>query len=290
MKIKGKKTAFAVLTAASLILTAGCSEKKEFNMSSEIHTVSREDGSGTRGAFTDIFKITIKGADGSKKDLTTKEALVVNKTDVMLINISGDRYAIGYISLGSLNTSVKALKIDGVNASEENIRNGAYALSRPFNIVIQEDTAPLALDFIEFILSKEGQAIAANEYVAVDYNSAPYSGNRPSGKIVVSGSSSVTPIVEKLGEAYEKTNPGATVEIQMSDSTAGVTGVLSGTCDIGLSSRWLTEEEKSQLTEISIATDGIVIVVNNENPIESLTKDQVRKIFIGETIRWAEVE
>ena len=260
-----------------------------FNSEKDIVVVSREDGSGTRGAFIELFGIEQKNDDGTKKDLTTKEAIIAKQTDVMITNIAGNPYAIGYISLGSLNNTVKAIQIEGVIPTAESVKNGTYPIARPFNIATKAAVSELAEDFIGFILSAEGQAVVAKSYIAVDENASAYAGNKPAGKIVVAGSSSVTPIMEKLKEAYLEINPSAVIEIQMSDSSAGITGAIDGTCDIGMASRELKESELTQLTSTRIALDGIAVIVNHENPITTLTKEQVKAIFTGETLKWSEV-
>lgn len=261
----------------------------DFNQSKSISVVSREDGSGTRGAFIELFKVEVKAEDGSKKDRTTKEAIIADKTDIMMTNIANDPYAIGYISLGSLNETIKALDIDGVKASTENVKNGTYKISRPFNIATKGEAAGLAQDFIGFIFSKEGQEVIAKSYIAIDGNAPAYAGNKPSGKITVGGSSSVNPVMEKLKEAYIAINPNADIEIQVSDSTAGMTGTMDGTFDIGMASRELKDSEKEQLTERSIALDGIAVVVNNKNPLSNVSSEQVNGIFTGEITTWNEL-
>lgn len=261
----------------------------EFNQSQMINVVSREDGSGTRGAFIELFGIEEKSGDGTKKDRTSIEADIVNKTDVMLTTIAGDPYALGYVSLGSLSDKVKAVRIDDVEATSENIKNGSYTISRPFNIATKGDPTGLSKDFIDFIMSKEGQAVVADSYIAVDEQALPYAGSKPTGTIVIAGSSSVTPIIEKLKEAYIIVNPNATIEIQMSDSTAGMTGAIDGICDIGMASRELKDDEKEQLQALPIALDGIAVIVNPNNPTVNLTKEQVKSMFIGETTEWADV-
>lgn len=255
----------------------------------EISVISREDGSGTRGAFIELFKVEVKGDDGSKKDMTTKEAIIANKTDVMLTSIASDENAIGYVSLGSLNDSVKALDIDGVKASTDNVKNGTYKISRPFNIATKGDPSHVAQDFIDYILSAEGQAVVAKSYIAVNDGAPAYAGTKPAGKIVVSGSSSVTPIMEKLKEAYAVINPDAVIEIQMTDSTAGMTGAIDGTCDIGMASRGLKDSEKEQLTGTEIALDGIAVVVNTKNPMTGADSEDIRKIFTGEATTWGQL-
>jgi len=278
-----------LLIAAGTI--AGCTrDAGEFDPSKTIRVVSREDGSGTRSAFIELFGIEVKGADGSKKDLTTKEAVIAKQTDVMMTNIAGDKYAVGYISLGSINKTVKAIQIDGVDPTAENVQNGTYPVARPFNIATKGEPAGLAKDFIEFILSGDGQAVVAKSYIAVDENAPAYAGSKPAGKIVVAGSSSVTPVMEKLKEAYLEINPNAIIEIQLSDSSAGMTGAIEGTCDIGMASRALKDSELEQLISTQIAWDGIAVIVNNENPVSSLTKEQVRGIFTGELTKWSEIQ
>ena len=286
-----KNIAVLLLVVLTISMFTACSggDASAFDSKKDITVVSREDGSGTRGAFIELFGIEQKNEDGTRKDLTTKEAIIAKQTDVMMTNISGDKYAIGYISLGSLNDTVKALQIDGVVPSAENVINGTYSIARPFNIATKGEATELAKDFIDFILSNEGQAVVANSYIAVSENALTYAGNKPSGKIVVAGSSSVTPIMEKLKEAYVLVNPGATIEIQLSDSSAGITGVIDGTCDIGMASRELKESELEQLTSIQIALDGITIIANHDNPTVNLTKEQVRAIFTGEMLKWSEV-
>ncbi len=297
-----KKRLLAVC-AAGIMLFGGCGAPAEpdgntdatstpgtsFKADSEIHVVSREDGSGTRGAFIELMGIEEKTDDGGKKDNTTKEAIIANKTDVMLTNVSGDEYAIGYVSLGSLNNSVKALKIDGVEATTSNIKDGSYKVARPFNIATKAEISELAQDFIDFILSAEGQKVVAASYIAVDDDAAAYAGTKPAGKIVVAGSSSVTPIMEKLKEAYIEINPDADIEIQLSDSTAGMTGAIEGTCDIGMASRALKDSEKEKLEGTEIALDGIAIIVNPKNPAQGASSDEIKQIFTGAATLWSDI-
>ena len=286
-----KMIGILLLISLTAAMFTACSDnnRSAFDGKKNIVVVSREDGSGTRGAFIELFGIEQKNDDGTKKDLTTKEAIIAKQTDVMMTNIAGDPYAIGYISLGSLNDTVKALKIEGVNPTAENVKNGTYPIARPFNIATKDEVSELAEDFIGFVLSAEGQAVVAGSYIAVDENAPAYTGNQPTGKIVVAGSSSVTLIMEKLKEAYLLINSDATIEIQMSDSTAGIIGAIDGTCDIGMASRELKDSEREQLTSIQIALDGIAVIVNHENPTINLTKDKVKAIFTGETLTWSEV-
>lgn len=261
----------------------------DFNAGKDISVVSREDGSGTRGAFIELFGIEVKNEDGTKKDMTTKEAIIADKTDIMMTNIAGDPYAIGYISLGSLNDTIKAVNIGGVKASTANVKNGTYTIQRPFNIATKGEKTGLAKDFIDFILSKEGQDVIGKSYIPINESAPAYAGDHPEGKITIAGSSSVTPIMEKLKEAYNAVNPAATIEIQMSDSTSGMTSTIEGACDIGMASRALKDSEKEQLTEIAIALDGIAVIVNNKNPLSDAAKDEIKGIFTGELTKWSDV-
>ena len=256
----------------------------------DISVVSREDGSGTRGAFIELFGVEEKDASGNKVDKTTEEATIVNSTSVVMTTVAGNKNSIGYISLGSLNDTVKAIKIDGVVASVENIKNGNYKVSRPFNIATKDDTNELSQDFIAFIMSSDGQKIVEdNGYIAAS-EEGPYRGTNPSGKIVVSGSSSVTPVMEKLKEAYQQVNPNADIEIQRSDSTMGMQLTIEGTSHIGMASRELKDSEiESGLKPMAIALDGLAVIVNNESSIENLTSEQVKGIFTGEITSWEEI-
>lgn len=263
----------------------------DFNAEQDIAVISREDGSGTRGAFIELFGIEQKNDAGEKVDLTTAEADITNSTSVMMSTVAGNPYAIGYISLGSLNNTVKAVQIDGADATVENIKSGAYEIARPFNIVTREDLSELASDFIAFIMSAEGQAVIEEAgYIAIEDNAAPYVGSKPAGKLVVAGSSSVTPVMEKLKEAYLAINTGAEIDLQQSDSSTGISSTIDGVCDIGMASRALKDSElEAGLTPTVIAMDGIAVIVNNANPAVTLTTDQVKAIFTGETLSWDEI-
>lgn len=280
--------------SAVLLMAAGagscCFAAGKWNKKSQIDVISREDGSGTRGAFIEIFGIEKKNDEGKKIDYTTEEAAITNSTAVMLSSVAGDKYAIGYVSLGSLNNSVKALQIDGAEASVENINNGSYKISRPFNIAVKDNLSETASDFVNYILSDEGQnVIAANKYIKVK-TSGSFQTKAPKGKVVVAGSSSVSPVMEKLIEAYKKINPNATLELQTSDSTTGVTNAINGTCDIGMASRSLKSSEKEKgVNEVTIAIDGIAVIVNQENPTTGLTKAQVESIFTGKVEKWNKI-
>jgi len=280
--MKMKRIAIAVLSAAMLFGLAGCGSG-----GSDITVISREEGSGTRGAFIELLGIQ-QEENGEKVDKTTVDAVIANKTDVMLTQVSGNENAIGYVSAGSLNDDVKALEIDGVEPTTDNIEDGKYSLSRPFNIAVRNTVSAPAQDFIDFILSSEGQAIIADGYIPVS-EGEPFAGSKPSGKVVVAGSSSVTPVMEKLKEAYVKINPNAEVEIQQSDSTSGMQAAIDGICDIGMSSRELKESELETLTPIRIAIDGIAIIVNPTNELEGLTSEQAKQIFMGEITSWSDI-
>lgn len=262
----------------------------DWDSSMDITIVSREDGSGTRGAFIELFGIE-EEKDGEKVDMTTEEAQITNSTSVMMTTVAGDDYAIGYVSLGSLDDSVKALKIDGAEATAENIKNGTYKVSRPFNIATKEGLDnEVAKDFINFIMSEEGQKVVAdNGYIPLD-DVKPFEGTNPSGKAVVGGSSSVSPVMEKLIEAYKAVNKNAEIELQTTDSTTGMTSAIDGSYDIGMASRELKDTETSEgLVGQVIATDGIAVVVNNNNTVDELSSDQVKAIYTGEALTWDEV-
>jgi phosphate transport system substrate-binding protein len=260
-------------------------------LDSDIVVVSREDGSGTRGAFIELFGVEQKDADGKKVDYTTLDAEIVNSTSVVLQTVAGNDAAIGYISLGSLNDTVKALQIDGADATVANVKDGSYKISRPFNIVTKAEVSESAKAFIDFILSAEGQAVVAdNHYIPMD-NAPAFAGSTVAGKVVVAGSSSVTPVMEKLKEAYMAVNPNAEIEIQMSDSSTGVKMAIEGTCDIGMASRALKDSETAEgVASTVIATDGIAVIVNLNNPIAGLTAEQVRQMYVGEMTNWSEVK
>lgn len=279
----------AVLTGCG-IQNGNSSSSDDFDVSREIHVISREEGSGTRGAFVELFGIQQKDSSGNEIDYTTEEARIVNNTAVMMTSVAGDKYSIGYISLGSLNDTVKALKIDGVEPTADNVKSGEYKIARPFIIATKGEISKVVQDFVEFIMSSDGQKVVEeNGYIPVSDNPA-YSGDNPSGKIVIAGSSSVYPIMEKLKEAYLAINPNAQIEVQQSDSTTGINSVIDGICDIGMASRELKESELDVgLTPITIAMDGIVVIVNKQNPVDGMTSKQVRDIFTGEITQWSEV-
>ena len=297
------KKFIAVLAAVSMVaaMAAGCGSSEDPSANSDAATdeggesgswdaanmitaVTREEGSGTRGAFTELFGVV----DEEDNDMITLDAQTTNSTSVMMTTVSENEYAIGYISLGSLDDSlVKAVKIDGVDATAENIENGTYKVSRPFNVAVKPDSDnAVAKDFMAFIMSTEGQAVVADEgYIPVAEVEA-YAGEAPEGSCVVGGSSSVSPLMEKLIEAYAEVNPNASIELQTSDSTTGMTSAIEGSYDIGMASRELKDEEAAELEGTVIATDGIAVIVNKNNPTDDLTSDQVKNIYLGDVTTW----
>ena len=284
--------AAAATTAAGTeaAATEAQTEAAGASMEGAIDVISREDGSGTRGAFIELFGVEQKDASGEKVDYTTDDAEITNSTEVMITSVAGDKQAIGYISLGSLNDSVKALKIDGAAATVDDIKDGTYKIARPFNIVTTGEVSDVAQDFINFIFSEEGQKVVEDNGYISQGNQGAYTASGKSGKVTVAGSSSVTPVMEKLAEAYKALNSAVTVEVQQSDSTTGVTSSIEGVCDIGMASRDLKEEETAKGAQGQvIAMDGIAVVVNNENPIEDLTSEQVKDIYVGDTTDWSEL-
>lgn len=256
-----------------------------------ISVISREEGSGTRGAFVELFGIEQKDADGNKVDYTVETAEITNSTSVMMQTVEGNESAIGYISLGSLDDTVKAVKIDGVEASVENVKSGAYKVSRPFNIVIKEDLSDAAEDFVKFIMSAEGQAIVEGEGYVSEGNEGAFEGGDVKGEVTVSGSSSVTPVMQKLAEEYQKLNSNVTISVQQSDSTTGVTDAINGISDIGMASRAVSDEEIAQgVTGKAIALDGIAVIVNLNSAVDEMTSTSVLGIYTGEITTWADVQ
>ncbi|HBP25004.1 MAG TPA: phosphate ABC transporter substrate-binding protein [Oribacterium sp.] len=278
--------------AADADTTAAAEDQTEGgSMEGAIDVISREDGSGTRGAFIELFGVEEKDASGEKVDNTTDDAEITNSTEVMITSVAGDKQAIGYISLGSLNDTVKAVKIDGAAATVDDIKDGSYKIARPFNIVTTGKVSDVAQDFINFIFSEEGQKVVEDNGYISQGNQGAYTASGVSGKVTVAGSSSVTPVMEKLAEAYKALNSDVTVEVQQSDSTTGVTSAIEGVCDIGMASRDLKEEETSQGAQGQvIAMDGIAVVVNNDNPIDELSSEEVKSIYVGDTTDWSEIK
>ena len=303
MKSMTKKiTATALFGVLAVSAFAGCgsassssngssdagSDAAKFDASKTISVVTREEGSGTRDAFTELTGVLVKDGD-NKTDNTTTSAVTINSTEAVITNVKDNEAAIGYISLGSLNDTVKALKIGGVEATADNVKSGDYAVSRPFNIAYKGELSDVAQDFVDYIMSSDGQKIVSdNGYVTVSENAA-YSGKKPSGKISVAGSSSVSPVMEKLKEAYLKVNTNAEIELQTSDSTAGMTGAMEGTCDIGMASRELKDSESATLTATPIALDGIAVIVNPQNPTDDMSTEDIKDIFTGTKTMWSEI-
>lgn len=280
-------TLCVVMAAAAF---TGCGNKSSNGEAdgAPITVISREDGSGTRGAFTELMGVMVDDVDN-----TTTSAEISQSTSVVLTTVAGNKNSIGYVSLGSLNDAVKAVKVDGVDATVENIKGGSYAVSRPFLVVTNDKLTDVSKDFIKFILSKQGQDIIAEEgYITIDDNAAEYESQKGiKGKIVLAGSTSVSPVMQKLADAYKAIYSDVTLEIQQTGSGAGITSTIEGACDIGMSSRDLKPEETAEGIEgITIAMDGIAVVVNNENSVEDLTSEQIRQIFTGEVTDWSQVK
>lgn len=295
MKMKLKKIlALTTAVVMTMSMAIGCGntqgDEAAFDSSYEITVISREDGSGTRGAFVELVGVEQKDENGEKVDLTTEDAIITSSTSVMLSTVADDEYAIGYVSLGSLNDTVKALKVDGVEATEENIKSGEYKVARPFNIATKGDLSEVTQDFINYILSTEGQTIVSeNGYISLDGAEA-FAGTTPEGKIVIAGSSSVSPVMEKLTEAYLAINTNAEIEMQTNDSTTGMNWAIEGTCDIGMASRELKDAElEAGLTPTVIATDGIAVIANHANTLDDITTEQIMNIYVGNVLTWDEI-
>lgn len=273
----------SVALAAAMLASCGGSSDK-------ITVISREDGSGTRGAFIELTGIEEKDSNGNKTDNTKKDALICKSTDVVFTQVSGDKNAIGYISFGSLNDTVKALKVEGVEPSTATIESGDYKIVRPFNIAVKDGLSDAAQDFENYILSSEGQDIIEKAgYIKIDKSAAAYSSNNASGKVVVSGSSSVTPVMEKLAEAYQKANTNVTVDVQQSDSSTGIKDAINGTSDIGMASRDISDDELSQgIKSVTIAQDAIAVIVNKDNAVEDITMDEIKAIYTGSKTTWSD--
>lgn len=288
MSLTNRLTKFAVLGLASVGLLTACGQDAKDTADQPITVVSREEGSGTRGAFIELVGIESKDANGEKVDNTTNQAIVTNSTAVMLQTVTGDTAAIGYASLGALDGNSKPLEIDGVAPSIDTIKSGEYKIARPFNIVTKDSISEAAQDFISFIMSSDGQAVVEKSgYIPVDAKAA-YQAKTKSGKVVVAGSSSVNPVMEKLKEAYQAVNPDVTVEIQQSDSSTGVTSAIEGSADIGMASRELKDSESSAgVSATPIAIDGIAVIVNKENPLSGLTVQEVQDIYTGKEAEWS---
>lgn len=273
----------SVALAAAMLASCGGSSDK-------ITVISREDGSGTRGAFIELTGIEEKDSNGNKTDNTKKDALICKSTDVVLTQVSGDKNAIGYISFGSLNDTVKALKVEGVEPSTATIESGDYKIVRPFNIAVKDGLSDAAQDFENYILSSDGQNIIEKAgYIKIDKSAAAYASNNASGKVVVSGSSSVTPVMEKLAESYQKVNTNVTVDVQQSDSSTGIKDAINGTSDIGMASRDISDDELSQgIKSVTIAQDAIAVIVNKDNAVEDITMDEIKAIYTGSKTTWSD--
>ena len=296
-----KIAALAVMGAVAVTAFTGCGSSSNgssysdnstngsgFDTNQKISVITREEGSGTRDAFTELTGVLVEDS-GTKTDNTINSAITINSTEAVITNVKGDDAAVGYISLGSLNDTVKALKVNSVEATAENVKSGEYEISRPFNIAYKGKLSDVAKDFVDYILSSDGQKVVTdNGYVSVAETDA-YAGSKPSGKVTVAGSSSVSPVMEKLAEAYKEVNTNADVEIQTSDSSAGMQAAMEGTCDIGMASRDLKDEEKSALTQTTIAKDGIAVIVNKNNTYEGLTMEQIKSIYTGEITVWSDI-
>ena len=289
-----ESTAASDSTAASTSEAAESTEAEatgDFDADQDITVISREDGSGTRGAFIELTGVEEKNDAGEKMDMTTEAAAIQSSTNGVMTAVANDETAIGYISLGSLNDTVKAVTVGGVEATAENVSNGTYTLARPFNIVTNgEPTDAVAVDFIAYCMSPDGQALATEEgYIGGE--GTEFTSTQPSGNITVGGSSSVSPLMEKLIEGYKTVNPNATIEMLTTDSTTGVTGALDGTYTIGMASRELKDTETAEgATATVLAMDGIAVVVNPANTIVDLSVDQIKSIYTGEATVWADVQ
>lgn len=300
---KAAAAALSVLCLATVLVGCGSEGKTtskdggtqtttgETKTTGEISVISREDGSGTRGAFIELFGIEEKDSSGKKIDNTTEDATITSSTEVMMTTVAGNVKAIGYTSLGALNTNIKALKVDGVEATAANVKNGTYKISRPFNIATKGTVSDAAQDFINYIMSAEGQKVVEDNGYISQGNKGAFTSNGAAGTVVLAGSSSVTPVMEKLAEAYKKLNANVDLQIQQNDSTTGMTYAADGTCDIGMASRELKDSEKSAgLTGQAIALDGIAVIVNKGNSLDAMTSAQVKAVFTGDTTDWKDLQ
>ena len=285
MKMQAAKLFIISACMLGMFACAKKAAKEDGEISGRITVISREEGSGTRSAFVELFGVI----DADKKDVTTDDAQITNNTAVMIGSVQQDRRAIGYISMGSMNDAIKVLKIDGVEPSVENVINKSYTVSRPFVIAVKEQVSDAAQDFIDFIISAQGQAVVTKSGYIGKENAEDYVSKEVGGKIVIAGSSSVSPLMEKLKEAYAKLNENVSIEIQTSDSSTGMKAAIEGICDIGMSSRELKSSELEKLTPLVIATDGIVVIVSKDNTVDDLAKEQVKNIFLGEISNWKDL-
>ena len=277
-----KKKFFAgLLMSAALLLTACGGSTND-----SITVIAREEGSGTRSAFVEL-----SGVEQDDVDRTTPKAETNSSTAVVLQSVAGNKSAIGYISLGALSNEVKALAVDGVSPSVDTVNDGSYALARPFNVATCGQISDAAQDFLNYIMSDEGQqVISDNKYVSTGSKGA-FTSTNPSGEVVVAGSSSVSPVMEKLAEAYMALNSNVTVKIQTNDSSTGMQSVAEGLCDIGMASRAIKDSELEKgLTGLTICMDGIAVIVHPDNAVSGLTMEQLCAIFTGETTAWSQIQ
>ena len=296
-----KSFRLAALTAAALLsvsLLAGCTGGKDGEQSTDgsevfsgqITVLSREDGSGTRGAFIELFGIEVKDADGNKVDQTVKTAEIVSSTSAMSTSVAGNKKAIGYVSLGALSSEVKALKINGVVPSAAGVKDGSYTVSRSFNIATKGEPTGLAADFLAYVKSPDGQKVVEDKGYISEGAGDAYTASNQSGTLKISGSTSVYPVMEKLVEAYKALNPDVDIKLQQNDSTTGLNDVKNGISDIGMASRELKDSETAAgLTPQVIALDGIAVIVNKENPVDGLTTEQVRQIYTAAVTDWSQI-
>ena len=290
------KKILALVVSAAVVFTifAGCGSfisQGDFNAEREIIVISRESGSGTRGAFIELTGIEVRGEGGTVTDQTSVEATIGNGANAIISNVAGDIYAVGYVSIGSISDTVSTVSVDGKAPTAENILAGDYVIARPFIIVTSDNLSPLTEEFISFIMSAQGQEIVAQRYIPIDLNAPDFQSVGHNGTIVIGGSTSVSPVMELLSEGYRAMNPNANIEVHVSGSGAGITGTIEGLLDIGMSSREIRDSEMEQLgQQITICMDGIAIIVNNENPTENITSEQVRGIFTGEITRWSDIQ
>lgn len=295
MKLKSFGKVALILALGASLVACGGNKKEETTANaggekteelSSINVITREQGSGTRSAFTELTGVLVK--DGDKEvDNTYSEAAVQSSTDAVLTTVQNDASSIGYISLGSLNDDVKALKVEGVEATPENIKSNTYKLARPFNVAYKKDVDEKAMDLIKFIMSDEGQKICEEEGYVGDAKGETYEAINNDAKLTIAGSTSVTPLMEKLVEAYKAKNPDVVIDIQSNGSSAGMTAAMEGTAQLGMASRDLKDEEKEALDFTVIARDGIAVIVNKENKVEDVTMDDLQKVFTGELTDWA---
>lgn len=307
-----KKSLKALPLVAAAGLTLSAISPLVFAQEGPITVISREDGSGTRGAFVEIVGVE----DENGNDLTTTEATIQNQTSGVMQAVGNDPQAMGYISLGSLDDTVKAVNVDGAEASAEAIVAGDYPIARPFLLAwnAEEELSEVSADFLNFIHSQEGQTVVEEEgYIAVTESGSQAEGEEteaaeetegasgaaslpnyePAGEglegtIEIVGSTSVTPIMERLAEVYGEYQNGVEINVSSVGSSAGIEAAINGTADFGMSSRALDEDEAGQVNSEEIAIDGIAVIVNLDNPVEELSLDTIRSIFLGEITAWEE--